>query len=70
MPSGQSSALTRAHMPALPMQGYDQTYIPLIVIMSVMCVGICCAGCGMLNYEAFRTQHARPLRYNEDVMRI
>ena len=42
----------------------------MIVIMCVMCVGICCAGCGMLSYVVFPAQHARPLRYNEDVVRI
>lgn len=49
------------------LQGYDNTIIPLVVIMTVVCLGICVGGCGVLRYFVLPPVYARPLSYHLDI---
>jgi hypothetical protein len=52
-----------------PMQGFDQTIVPLTVIMVFLCLGIVVAALGLLFFQVFPTYYARPLRYDVDIIK-
>ncbi|GAX82455.1 hypothetical protein CEUSTIGMA_g9882.t1 [Chlamydomonas eustigma] len=54
--------------PMTPPKGYDQTIIPMTVVMVSICLGIVVAGMGMLFLQVFPAFYARPLRYDVDVL--
>jgi hypothetical protein len=61
-----TALLLPSHSPLL--QGYDQTIIPMTVVMVSICLGIVVAGMGMLFLQVFPAFYARPLRYDVDVL--
>ncbi|GIL74008.1 hypothetical protein Vretimale_5060 [Volvox reticuliferus] len=51
-----------------PPEGYDQTVVPLIIIMAVLVVGVLLGAVGMLIFAVLPTTYARPLSYHMDVL--
>ena len=58
-----------AAMHTIRVQGYDQTIIPLVLIMAVLCIGILVGGVGMLVLYVLPPVYAKPLSYHVDILR-
>ncbi len=50
-------------------QGYDQTIVPMSIIMGFMCLCIVLAGLGLMIFQASPKFYARPLSHHVDVLR-
>ncbi|GLC45559.1 hypothetical protein PLESTB_001206200 [Pleodorina starrii] len=51
-----------------PPEGYDQTVVPLVIIMALVVLGVVLGGVGLLLFAVFPTTYARPLSHHLDVM--
>lgn len=51
------------------LQGYDQTIIPMVIIMILIGLGIIIGGVGLIIFQAGTQFYARPLSYHLDVER-
>ena len=63
-----SSLVPRMCLASLTLKGYDQTIVPMAVVMSLLCFGLVISGLGLLFFFVFPTHYARPLRYDIDVI--
>jgi hypothetical protein len=60
--------LTILRAPVSPVQGYDSSIIPLVIVIILMSVAALAALVGMLAFHARAAFYARPLNYHADVM--
>ncbi len=51
-----------------PTQGYNNTIIPMAIIMSFLCLGILLGGLFLLVVHVLPPLYARPLSYHLDVL--
>lgn len=57
-----------ARAPRSPVQGYDTSIIPLVVVIILMSAAALAALVGMLAFHARSAFYARPLNQHADVM--
>jgi hypothetical protein len=66
-----TQGLTQArdmHCPCCRSQGYDQTIIPLVVVIVLVSVGALGSLVGLLVFHVRAAVYARPLSYHLDVL--
>ncbi|KAG2427007.1 hypothetical protein HYH02_014653 [Chlamydomonas schloesseri] len=61
-------ASPKGTQPPKPPYGYNQTIIPMAIIMSLLCLGILVGGVFMLVAHVLPPLYARPLSYHLDVL--
>ncbi|EFJ49693.1 hypothetical protein VOLCADRAFT_89670 [Volvox carteri f. nagariensis] len=52
-----------------PPEGYDQTIVPLVVVMVILAIGVLMSAVGMLIFALLPTVYARPLSHHLDVLK-
>ena len=56
-------------MLSIMVQGYDQTFVPLSVMMALVCLGVLISLVGLLTFHVRAAVYARPLNYHTDILR-
>jgi len=62
------AASPKGAAPIKPATGYDQTIVPMSIIMSFLTFGIVLGALGMCCFQGSSQVYARPLSYHEDVL--